>query len=252
MEHINLIESQLIDLKLAGIRSSLSRRIVEASEASLSHTEFLNLVLQDEITNRKNARIERLQRSAGFRSQASCEGIDFAFPRGLSKKAILDVASGTYIDDGRNILILGPTGVGKTHIATAIGNTACRNGRSVLFLRMNTLIERTALARAQGNWLNYLRKLAAPEVLILDDFGIKPLTPQQFQDLYDVIDERGENKSIIITSQVPVDNWSEVIADPVVCEAISDRIVHKSQVIQMKGESYRKNRKNNLTQTDPL
>jgi DNA replication protein DnaC len=252
MEHINLIESQLIDLKLAGIRSSLSRRLAEASEASLSHTEFLNLVLQDEITNRKNARIERLQRSAGFRSQASCEGIDFAFPRGLSKKVILDVASGTYIDDGRNILILGPTGVGKTHIATAIGNTACRNGRSVLFLRMNTLIERTALSRAQGTWLNYLRKLAAPEVLILDDFGIKPLTPQQFQDLYDVIDERGEGKSIIITSQVPVNNWSEVIADPVVCEAISDRIVHKSQVIQMKGESYRKNKKNNLTQTDPL
>lgn len=252
MEHINLIESQLVELKLSGMRVSLSRRLSEAKESSLSHTEFLNLVLQDEITNRKNARIERLQRNAGFRSQASCEGIDFTFPRGLSKKTIQDVARGSYIDDGRNILILGPTGVGKTHIATAIGNTACRYGRTVLFLRMNTLIERTALSRAQGTWLNYLRKLAAPEVLILDDFGIKPLTPQQFQDLYDVIDERGEGKSIIITSQVPVENWSEVIADPVVCEAITDRIVHKSQIVQMKGESYRKNRKNNLTQADPL
>ena len=173
-------------------------------------------------------------------------------PNKCAESSIQEVARGNYIDDGKNILILGPTGVGKTHIATAIGHTACRNGRSVLFLRMNTLIERTALSRAQGTWLNYLRKLAAPEVLILDDFGIKPLSPQQFQDLYDVIDERGEEKSIIITSQVPVENWSEVVTDPVVCEAITDRVVHRSQVIQMKGESYRKNRKNNLTQTDPL
>lgn len=240
MEHLNLIESQLVDLKLAGIRASLSRRLTEARETSISHAEFLNLVLQDEITNRKNARIERLQRNAGFRIQSSCESLDFTFPRGLEKRTMQDIARGNYIDEGRNILILGPTGVGKTHIATAIGNTACRSGRSVLFLRMNSFIERISLARAQGTWLTYLRRLASFEVLILDDFGIKPLTPQQFQDLYDVIDERGEGKSMIITTQLPIENWSEVITDAVVCEAIIDRVIHRSQVVQLKGESYRK------------
>jgi DNA replication protein DnaC len=246
MEHLNLIESQLVELKLSGIKASLTRRLEEARQTSLSHVEFLNLVLQDEITNRKNARICRLQRNAGFRSQASCEGIDFTFPRGLNKRTIQDIVRGDYIDHGKNLLIFGPTGVGKTHIATAIGNSACRGGRSVLFLRMNTLIERIAISRAQGTWLNFLKKLSAPEILILDDFGIKPLCPQQFQDLYDVIDERGEGKSLIITSQVPVANWSEVISDPVVCEAITDRIVHKSEIVQLEGESYRKNRKKTL------
>ncbi len=168
------------------------------------------------------------------------EGIDFTTSRGLDKKQIAGLASGRFIRDGMNIVILGPTGVGKSYLASAIGNASCRNGVTTLFFRMNALIEQMMLARAKGTYLHIVRKLAACELLILDDFGIKPLSAQQFQDLYDVLDERGEGKPTIITSQLPAANWNEVIADPVTCEAVTDRIVSRAIVIQMRGESYRR------------
>lgn len=146
------------------------------------------------------------------------------------------------IDNGNNILILGPTGVGKSFLASALGNAACRMGKSVIFCRMNTLAEKLTIARVQGNYLTYLKKLTKADLIILDDFGIKPLTPQQFQDVYDIMDERFESKATIITSQLPVANWSEIIPDAVTLEAITDRIISKAVKIEMSGDSYRNKR----------
>lgn len=236
-------EVLLAELRLLGIKEGLSRRIKEAHTAGLGHEEFINMLLQDEIDFRKNARIERLLRAAAFRQPASLEAVDWNASRGLDKKQVADLSNCRFIREGQNILILGPTGVGKTFLATAIGNSACRAGHSTLFFRMNNLIEQTMLARVKGTYLNLLRRLAAAEVLVLDDFGIKPLQPQHYQDFYDILDERSEKRSTIITSQVPPENWNELIADPVSCEAITDRLMSAAVRIQMKGESQRKTKR---------
>ncbi|MFP5519677.1 MAG: ATP-binding protein, partial [Bdellovibrionia bacterium] len=149
--------------------------------------------------------------------------------------------------DGTNVLIFGATGVGKTFLATAIGNHVCRCGRTVMFMKMNLLLEKLALARAEGSYLNLLKRISATDLLIVDDFGIKALTEQQFQDFYDVLGERESGKSTIVTTQLPAENWNEVIQDALVCEAISDRLTAQAIKLNVKGPSKRGERKKSLT-----
>ena len=236
------IANQMIELRLTGMRETYAIRAKQAREHNLASEDFFGLMMQDEIEFRKGAKIKRLLRVAALRCSASLEEIDTKIDRGLDKKQLNDLATCRFIDDGLNILILGPTGVGKTHTASAIGNAACRQGYSTVFYRMNTLIEQLLLARAKGTYLNLIKRIAAADLLILDDFGIKPLDPQHYQDLYDVVDERGEEKSTIITSQLPVENWNEVISDAVTCEAITDRLSSRAIRMVMKGTSYRSKR----------
>lgn len=242
MQPIDLTQNRLEELKLKGIRLGLEVRIQEAQKEQYGFHQFLGLCLEDELLYRKQTKVVRLIRSAGFKAQASCENIDYTVKRNLDRKQVQDLSTGRFIKEGLNILIMGPTGVGKSHLATAIGNSACRSGFSTLFCRMNTLIEKLTLSRSEGAYLTYLKKLSQVDLLVLDDFGIKPLIPQQYQDLYDILEERFETKSTIITSQLPVENWSEIITDPVTCEAITDRVVTKALRIEMKGDSYRKKR----------
>lgn len=241
---------QMIELKLTGMRETYPIRTKQAREQDLTREDFFALLLQDELEYRKAARLKRLLRQAALRCPAALEDIDLKIERGLDKKQLRELASCRFIDDGLNVLILGPTGVGKTHLASAVGNAACRMGYVTLFLRMNTLIEQMTIARARGTYLNLIKKLAACDLLILDDFGIKPLEPQHYQDLYDVVDERGEDRSTIVTSQLPIENWSEVISDPVTCEAISDRLSAVSITLVMQGVSYRAKRQRKQTVLD--
>jgi DNA replication protein DnaC len=255
MFHTDRIDSLATNLKLHGIKENLTRRIKQAMDDKLGHEDFLNLLLHDEADFRKNNRIQRLLRVASLRQPASIENFDWSHPRGLDKKVIADLATCRFIREGYNVIIMGPTGVGKTHIASALGNTACRNGHSTLSFRMNTLVEQIGMARAKGTYLNLVKRLAGCDLLILDDFGIKPLVPQQFQDLYDILDERSEAGPTVMTSQLPVANWNEVIGDPVTCEAITDRLVSRAIIIQMKGGTYRAKRGHaattHLTKADP-
>jgi len=243
VEVIQMTENLLNNLRLFGIRSGYLERIKQATTDQASYEEFLNLALHDEKDYRHNAKIKRLLHRAAFKQSASLEAIDYSPSRGLSKKVVNELAVGRFTDEGTNIVISGPTGVGKSFLANGIGNNQCRKGKSVIFYRMNSLVEKIRLERAKGAYLNLLRKISAFDLLILDDFGIKPLEAQEYQDIYDILDERGDEKSVIITTQVPPENWSEIIADPVTCEAVTDRIVSQSMAIKMKGESYRKNRK---------
>ena len=147
-----------------------------------------------------------------------------------------------FLKDPRNVLIFGPTGVGKTFLATAIGNQCCRRGHTSYFIGVNMLIEKLAFSRADGTFLRFRDRLTKVDLLILDDLGIKRLPPEATQDLYDIMEERYQMKSTIITSQLPLSNWKEVIEDPVALEAIIDRIIHGSITLNLSGESYRKKR----------
>lgn len=233
MTMINLTEQQLIELRLDGMRAALARRLKQAQDDGLGFEDFLGLLLEDELECRKNKRLVRLLKVAAFKQSASLEALDLAVPRGIDKREIKDLATCRFVRDGQRVIITGPTGAGKSYLASALGNAACRNGHATLYFRMNALIEQLGLARAKGTYLNMVKRLAGCDLLILDDFGIKPLTPQQYQDLYDILDERGDDRSTVVTTQVPTDNWNEVINDPVCCEAITDRLVSRSKQLKL-------------------
>jgi DNA replication protein DnaC len=240
MKMIDQVEMNLVQLKLYGIRELWRTRLKSCEGENLGLGDFLSLLLEDEARYRENRRSKRLLSQAAFRQTASLEAFDYTVPRGVNKKLVGEIASFRFIEEGYNILIEGPTGVGKSYLASAIGQNACRHGYTTLFLRMNTLIEQTVVARAKGTYLNLVKKLSSCDLLVLDDFGLKPLTPQQYQDLYDILDERSEGKATVMTTQLPPENWGEVIADSITCEAITDRIVSKATKIHMEGDTYRK------------
>lgn len=246
---LNLTDQYLMELRLKGVREALAPRIKEAMDGDLGYEDFLNLILFEEVQYRRNERRQRLVKAAGFRSQASLEGIEYCPGRNFDKKFISEIAKMRFLDDGLNIVIIGATGVGKTYLATAIGNHLCRSGKSTLFVKTNLLFEKIALARAQGTYLHLLKKIRSVDLLIVDDFGLKPLTDLQFQDFYDVLDERDNGKSTILTTQLPPENWDEVISDPLVCEAISDRLTSKAINIKIKGPSKRRANPKELTST---
>ena len=234
---------QLLEgLKMRGMLDSLMQRLREAEEQDLGYEEFLNLVCEDEVLRRENDRIKRLLKRATLKQNGSLEAFEVNRQRGVERKVLNNIATMRFIQNGQNIIISGPTGVGKSYLACAIGNNACRSGFTVQFYRINTLIEKFKLERAKGNYLNFIKRLTSASVLILDDFGIKPLKPSQYQDFYDVLDERGATGCLVITTQIPVTNWTEVIGDPVICEAITDRIVANAMKIKMQGQSRRKKR----------
>lgn len=232
-------EQLLSDLKLRGFSLGLTKRLEEAQSAELGYEAFLNLMLEDEKLYRSQERVRRLVKNAKFKGEASLEGFYTKPARGVDKKLLGDLSQLRFLRNGQNIVISGPTGVGKSYLASAIGHHACRNGIQTMFLRVNTLIEKFHLERAKGTYLNYLKRLTTPGILVLDDFGIRPMEASQYQDFYDLVDERGENKSIIITTQLLPENFNEVIEDPVTCEAITDRLVANSIFIKMKGASQR-------------
>jgi DNA replication protein DnaC len=239
---IEQTKSILAQMKLNGMLESLDLRLHEATAHGWGHGELLAALVNDERTHRNNRQTERRLRAARFRTDACEERIDLTAKRNLSKTQVRDLMNLGFIKNPTTVLIQGPTGVGKTYIATAIGNQACRKGYSCIFVGMNELIERIEVARAEGSFLKYRDRLIKTDCLILDDLGIKTLPAAMVQDLYDVLEERYQNRCTIITSQLPLENWKEVIEDPVALEAILDRIIHGAVRLQLQGESMRKKR----------
>lgn len=229
-------------MQLSGMLASLDLRLQEATAQGWGHGEFLAALVTDERTHRNNRQTERRLRAARFRTDACEERIDLTAKRNLTKTQVRDLMNLGFIKNPATVLIQGPTGVGKTYLATAIGNQACRKGYNCIFVGINELIERIELARAEGTFLRYRDRLIKTDCLILDDLGIKSLPAAMVQDLYDVLEERYQNHCTIITSQLPLENWKEVIEDAVALEAILDRIIHGAVRIQLQGESMRKKR----------
>jgi len=235
--------STLNALKLFGMARGFSERLSHSNTADLSHQEFFGLLVQDEKTYRENLRLKRILHNAKLKQQAALEDIDYKHPRGLNKQLILELCSSLWIQNHRNVLLSGPTGVGKSYIACALGNLAARSGYSVLYLRAPRLFETLLQSKGDGSHLKTLTRLAKVQLLILDDLFLSPLSDPERKDLLEIIEDRHAVASTVITSQCPVKDWHHAIGEPTLADALLDRLVHHAYKIELKGESIRKNKK---------
>jgi len=200
----------------------------------------LALLLEQEKTLRQQKRFEARARAAKLRHAASVEDVDYRAVRGLDRSLFLKLAAGDWIRARHNLLVTGPCGVGKSWLACALGHRACRDDFSVAYHRLPRLFAALALARNDGRYTRMLRAIARLDLLILDDWGPEPLDADQRRDLLEIVEDRYEARSIIVTSQLPVDRWHEMIGNPTIADAILDRLVHNAYRIELKGESLRK------------
>ena len=241
--------SILHSIKLFGMASGFEERLADPKQASLSHAEFVGLLVQDEKTYRDNLRLRRLLKKAKLRQEAALEDIDYGASRGLSQQVILELANPLWIAAHRNVLISGPTGIGKSFIACALGNSAARAGYTVLYMRAPRLFETLQQARGDGSHLKALARLSRVQLLIIDDFLLTPLSDWEQRDLLEVIEDRYQLGATIIASQCPMGDWHPNIGDPTLADAICDRLLHNAYKIELRGDSMRtrspgSNRKN--------
>jgi DNA replication protein DnaC len=240
---------QLQQLGLHGMAKGFRELERQPEVTGLAHAEWLALLLDHEVTLRRQKRFESRARAAKLRQSASIEDVDYRAPRGLDRALFLKLAGCDWIRARHNLLITGPCGVGKSWLACALGQKACREDLSTAYHRVPRLFSALALARADGRYARTLRQIAKVDLLILDDWGPETLNADQRRDLLEIIDDRHEMRSIIVTSQVPIDRWYEIIGDPTIADAILDRLVHNAYRIDLTGESLRKMKNPPLTNT---
>jgi DNA replication protein DnaC len=217
------------------------RELEQTPEArGLDHAEWLGLLLEYELTLRRQKQFETRARSARLRHAASVEDVNYQSPRGLDRALFLKLGACDWIAERRNLLITGASGLGKSWLACALGQKACRENISVLYMRMPRLLADLAVAHGDARYGRLLRSFARAKLLILDDWGPESLTPEQARDLLEIIEDRYDKGSLIITSQVPVDRWHDMIGIPTLADAILDRIVHNAYRVDLSGESLRK------------
>jgi len=233
-------------LRFSGMVKALTEQMAVPDIEELSFEERLGLLVDREMTEREDRRLKTRLRQAKLKQTACVEDIDYRQPRGLDKSLMLDLAGCQWIKRHLNIMITGPTGVGKTWIACALAQKACREGYRALYLRLPKLLQELPIAKGDGTYIKLLARLAKIDVLILDDWGLSKLMAEQRRDLLEILEDRYDSRSTIVTSQLPVDKWHDIIGDPTLADAILDRLVHNAYKINLKGESMRK-RKSLLT-----
>lgn len=233
------IEHKLRQLKLTGILQTLSVRVKQAEGNKAGYEEFLMMLLEDEYERRQAGRLLRRLRQAGFEEEKTLEGFDWGFNPQIPVKRIKQFANCTYIEKKENIFLLGPVGVGKTHIAQALGHIACRIGHDVLFTKAANMFRYLHGGRADQSWERRIKQYTSIDLLIIDDFGLKPLTQFQSDDFYEIINERYMKKSTIFTGNRTIEDWHKLFPDPVIANSAMDRIAHNAHQIIMTGESYR-------------
>jgi len=237
---------KLNELRFVGMAKALTEQMALPDIESLSFEERLGLLVDREATEREDRRLKTRLRQAKLKQNACIEDIDFKQPRGMDKSLLLDLAQCQWIKKHLNLLITGPTGVGKTWIACALAQKACREGFTSLYLRLPRLLQELPIAKGDGTYTRLMNRLAKVDVLILDDWGLSKLIAEQRRDLLEILEDRHDTRSTIVTSQLPLDKWHHIIGDPTLADAILDRLVHNAYKINLKGESMRK-RKTKLT-----
>ncbi len=238
----------LRDLGLHGMAKGFQDLDAQPEARALDHGEWLAILLEHEATLRRQKRFEARARAARLRHDAQVEDADFRAERGLDRSLFIKLAGCDWIRQRHGLLITGPAGVGKSWLACALGHKACREDFSVVYHRAPRLFATLALARGDGRYARMLKALARTDLLILDDWGPEKLNDEQRRDLLEIVEDRYERRSTIVTSQVPVDHWYEIIGNPTIADAILDRLVHNAYRIDLKGESLRKTRQSTIAQ----
>jgi DNA replication protein DnaC len=230
---------QLKLLRLSGILETLDTRQHQAIDEQWSYLEFLERLLQDEVERRAQKQLDLRVRRAGLNSQKTLDNFDFAFNPAINRQQILQLAAGDYIRRHHNIVLCGPSGVGKSHLASALAHAACQQGFNVLVVNAHKLLQHLNGGRADNTFDRRLATYLRPGLLVIDDFGLKPLAPPAPQDLYDVIAERYEQGSILLTSNRAPTEWLDLFGDPLLGVAGLDRLLHHADVLTISGASFR-------------
>lgn len=230
-------------LRLTGMAKAYEEQSQMQDIAELSFEERLGLLVDREITERQNRCLISRLKKAKLRQNACIEDVDFRYPRGLDKSILSQLSSCQWIKDHLNVILTGPTGIGKSYIACALAQNACRLGYKSLYMRLPRLFQELGIAKGDGRYNRLLTNLAKTDILVLDDFGLSKLNEEQCRDLLEIMEDRHGLKSTIVTSQLPVKNWHDVMGDPTIADAILDRLVHNAYKIIFKGESMRKEKK---------
>lgn len=231
---------KLYALKLLGMAEAFKEQLQQPSIDDLSFADRFGLLVDRQWTFKEDCRMKRLLKNAKLKINACIEDIDYRTPRGIDKSALLSLSACRWIRNHQNLIICGPTGIGKTFLACALGNKACREGYSAFYIRAPKFFYLRALARADGSYGSTLARLAKTNLLVLDDWGLAPLTDPERRDLLEVIEDRHNIGSTLIASQLPIENWHDHIGDPTIADAILDRLVHNAHRLNLKGGTMRK------------
>jgi DNA replication protein DnaC len=232
---------KLRHMKLVGMADAFERQLAQPATYDIGFEERFGMLVDSERTYRDNRRLQRLLKNARFKQPQAClEDVKYDPPRGLDKGLIANLADCQWIITHQQLLITGATGVGKTWFACAFGNAAVRQGLSVLYSRMPRMFEELKVAHGDGSYAKHLQQFANIDLLILDDWGLKPLCAQERHDLFEIIEERHHSRATLVTSQLPIDHWHDYIGNPTLADAILDRLLEKAHRLHIKGESLRK------------
>jgi DNA replication protein DnaC len=239
----NATMEKLKQMKLNGMATAFQTSIETRSHQDMTPDDLVSYIVESEYNDRNNRRVSRSLESARFRYKASIEEIDFHSPRNLDKNTILRLADLSFIENKENIIITGKTGVGKSFLASALGHKACAQGYKVMYFNTGKLFSRLKMSGADNSYIKEIKKIEQQDLIILDDFGLQALDSQSRLYLLEIFEDRHARRSTIITSQLPVAKWYELIEDETIADAILDRIVHSSHRIELNGESLRKKAK---------